>query len=382
MPPAKRQSGPLLSERGVLAAITAFWIVIGGVSWILEYVLSFSDPAGPFTLGRAAARWVYAGLWWLASVLGFWLSDAVTVWSWRQYPKMVFHAVAGALVAVAWSASAYYINLAVIPGWRPEGVARMINTTGMMTWFIYTGLVCLAHAVIHAREYQTREMKALEAAKLATEAELHALKMQLQPHFLFNALNSVSALMHKDVRAASEMLALVGEMLERSLRRVRAQEVTLAEEIRTAELFLQIEQVRFQDRLSVTWNVDPQVRSALVPHMLLQPIIDNALRHGIRAHAGPGRIEISASRNGQHLDLELWDNGPGPSRGTADSGFGIGLSVTRERLTKLYGQSHSFSLSDAPEGGALVRISMPLRPADEQLSQEVTDVHAHPDGRR
>jgi len=205
---------------------------------------------------------------------------------------MLFHAVAGAAISVAWAVAAYYINLAIIPGWRPEGVQKMINTTSMMMWFIYTGLILLAHTLIYAREYRSREVRALREAQLATEAELQALKMQLQPHFLFNALNSISTLMHRDVRAANEMLALVAEMLERGLQRVRTQEVTLAEEVKTAELFLQIEQVRFQDRLSVVWSVDPDVEEALVPHMLLQPIIDNSLRHGIQAKAGRGTIEI------------------------------------------------------------------------------------------
>src|SRR5690606_29102766 len=164
----------------------------------------------------------------------------------------------------------------------------------MTTWFFYTGIVCLAHAVIFAREYRTREIHALQAAHLSTEAQLQALKLQLQPHFLFNALNSISTLMHRDVKAATEALALVGELLRRGLERVRTQEVTLAEEMKTAELFLQIEQVRFPDRLSVVWDIDPDAEDALVPHMLLQPIMENAVRHGIETRSGPGQIEISA----------------------------------------------------------------------------------------
>jgi hypothetical protein len=189
---ADRPAVPLLREPGILPGVTVFWIVIGVVSWTGEYALSFWDPEGPVTLGRAAARWVYAAFYWIASVLGIWLADTFTVRSWRQYPLMLFHAVAGAAISVGWSVSAYYVNLAVIPGWRPEGVGRMVSTTSMMTWFFYTGLVCLAHAVLYAREYRRREIQALRSAKLGAEAELNALKMQLQPHFLFNALNSIS----------------------------------------------------------------------------------------------------------------------------------------------------------------------------------------------
>src|SRR5690606_35029622 len=243
---------------------------------------------------------------------------------WREYPRMLFHAVAGAAISVAWAVVAYYINLAIIPGRRPEGVQKMSNTTSMMMWFIYAGLVILAHTLIYAREYRIREVRALRAAQLATEAELQALKMQLQPHLLFNALNSISTLMHRDVRAANEMLALVAEMLERGLHRVWTQEVTLAEEVKTAELFLQIEQVRFQDRLSVVWSVDPDVEEALVPHMLLQPIIDNSLRHGIQAKAGRGTIEISARRQGDRPSRQVTDDGRGPSRPGGEAAAGSG----------------------------------------------------------
>jgi LytS/YehU family sensor histidine kinase len=274
-----------------------------------------------------------------------------------------------------WSVSAYYINKAVIPGWRPEGVAKMINTTLMTTWFFYTGLVCLMHAVVYAREYRTRQVKALQAARLSTEAQLQALKMELQPHFLFNAMNSVSALMNRDVKAANEMLVLISEMLQRTLEQVRTQEVTLAEEICTLRLYLQIEQIRLRDRLSIVWNTEPDTLPALVPYMLLQPIIENSVKHGIETRSGPGRIEISARRRGGWLELQVRDNGRGLSHPSPASGFGIGLSVTRERLSQLYGNKHRFTLKNAPEpeGGALVRISLPFtrtQDAGNRLQEE------------
>ena len=366
----ERETGPLLHQRGLIAALTITWIVIGAVSWIFTYVLSFGDPEGPMTLGRAAARWVYAGLWWLASLLGFWLVDTVTVWKWQQLPRMLFHAVAGAVIAVGWSVAGYYINLAIIPGWRPEGIGRMISTTSLTTWFFYTGLIVIAHTVTYAREYRARQVKALEAAQLTTQAQLEALKMQLNPHFLFNALNSISSLMRSNVEAAHEALVLVSDMLQRNLQTAGTQEVTVAEEVKTAELYVEIEKIRFQDRLSVEWSVEPDVEYALVPHMLLQPIIENALRHGIQARAGHGRVEISARRNGDRLDIEVRDDGRGLSKSGGESGFGMGLSITRERLSKLYDRRHSFTLQDAPGGGALVRISIPYIRSGQDSSQE------------
>ena len=370
----ERETGPLLRQPGLIAAVTIAWIVMGAVSWIFTYVLSFGDPEGPMTLGRAAARWVYVGLWWLATLLGFWLVDTVTVWNWRQFPRMFFHAVAGALIAVGWSVSGYYINLAIIPGWQPEGIGRMVSTTSLTTWFFYTGLIGIAHTVTYAREYRAREVKALQAAHLATEAQLEALKMQLNPHFLYNALNSISTLMKRDVDAAHEALVLVSEMLQRNLETVRTQEVTVAEEVKTAELYVEIEKLRFQDRLSVKWSVGPDVEDALVPHMLLQPIIENALRHGIQARAGHGLVEISARRNGERLDIDVRDDGQGLSKSDGESGFGMGLSITRERLSKLYDRRHSFTLQNAPGGGALVRISIPSLRSEQDSSQEATHV--------
>lgn len=343
-----------------MITVTVFWVIVGGVSWLLDYALSLDDPEERMTLGRAAARWVYAALWWAATLVGIWLADTFTVRGWRQYPRMLLHTAAGAMIALLWGVSAYYINLAIIPGWRPEGATKMLRTTSLTTWFFYTGIVALVHALIYAREYRAREIKALQAAHLSTEAQLQALKMQLQPHFLFNALNSISALMHRDVKAANEMLVLVSEMLQRALERVRTQEVTLAEEIGTAELYLQIEQIRFENRISVVWKVDPDVVGALVPHLLLQPILENSVRHGIGVRSHPGQIEISARRRGEWLNLQVKDNGRGLSQPSGTRGFGIGLSVTRERLSHLYGHRHRLTLRDAPDGGALVRISIPF----------------------
>ncbi len=356
----ERVSPPLLRERGFVVAITLFWIVVGGVSYVFELMLSFADPDGPMTLGRAATRWVYAVLWWVATIAGIWLADTLTVRSWRHYPLMVFHAVAGASIAVLWSVAAYYINVAIIPGWRPEGVVRMVRTTSMMTWFFYTGLICLVHAVIYAREYRTREINALRAAHLATVAQLQTLKMQLQPHFLFNVLNSISTLMHRDVSAANDMLVIVAEVLRRGFQRVRTQEVTLSEEVRTAELYLQIERIRFQDRLAVEWEIDVGVEGALVPHMILQPVIENAVKHGLEADSNRRRLAIRARRIRDELELEVRDYGPGPSGVGTSSGLGIGLSLTRDRLYHLYGEAGSFRLSDAQGGGGLVRISIPF----------------------
>ena len=176
--------------------------------------------------------------------------------------------------------------------------------------------------------------------------------------------------MNRDVKLANEMLVMVAEMLRRGLDQVRTQEVTLAEEVGTAELYLQIEQIRFGDRLSVVWRIDPDVKDALVPHMLLQPIIENAVRHGIETRSRAGRVEISALPRGRQLQLEVRDDGQGFSQSSRQGGLGIGLSVTRERLKQLYGGDHSFDLTNAADGGDLVRISITLIRSSGKSSQK------------
>lgn len=148
----ERKSSPLLSERKTWIAITVFWTIIGLGSWWLEYTLSFGSPDGPMTIGRAAARLVYAVLWWGVSVFAAWIGDTITIRHYRQFPWLVFHILVGGAVAVTWATFAYYINLVIIPGWLPLGLGRMVNTTFMTSYFYYLGMIALVHGIFYARE--------------------------------------------------------------------------------------------------------------------------------------------------------------------------------------------------------------------------------------
>jgi LytS/YehU family sensor histidine kinase len=337
----------------------------GVVSWLLEYLLSLADPESVMTLGQAAARLVNALLWWAVTVFGIWLSDVVTLREPRQYLAMLFHVLTGAVIAPLWGVAAYYTNLAIIPGWQPQGAGRMVSTTYPTNYLVYLGIVGLAHGIIVAREHRaresearSRELDALRAASVSMQAQLQALKMELQPHFLFNTLNAISALMHRDVKAANEMLVLLADMLHAALANVRHQEVPLKKEIDTLKLYVQIQQIRFGDRLRVDWKVDPDTLHARVPHMILQPIVENAIQHGIADRATGGRIEIHAQRTDTQLRLEVRDDGDGlrPTR----AGFGLGLSNIQARLAQLYGDRYRFTLVNVPGGGALASVSLPF----------------------
>jgi LytS/YehU family sensor histidine kinase len=268
------------------------------------------------------------------------------------------------LVALGWSVAGYYANVVVAPGWEPLTATWTVSSVSRNLLPGYLVLVVLMHVVAAVRASRSREVAALREASLHTRAQLQVLKMELQPHFLFNAMHSISALMHRDVKAANEMLVLLSSLLRRAVETVRSQEVSLQEEIEMAELYLQIEQVRFSDRLAVLWDIAPDARSARVPHMLLQPLIENSIKHGVESRSGAALIEISARRDESSLHVEVRDNGRGLSPCQATRGTGVGLSNTRERLAQLYGDAQGLTLTGAAGGGAVAAIRLPYTRAD------------------
>ncbi|PYS93543.1 MAG: hypothetical protein DMF64_04900 [Acidobacteria bacterium] len=210
-------------------------------------------------------------------------------------------------------------------------------------------------------------------AELA-QAQLRALKMQLQPHFLFNTLHSISTLLDEDVEAADEMIARLGDFLRLTLDNSGAQEVTLQKELEFLRSYLEIERVRFQDRLTVLLEIAPDTLAARVPNLILQPLVENAIQHGIMARTGAGRIEIRASRSDGLLRLQVKDNGPGLSGDThaqAPHKRGLGFALTRERLECLYATRQRLALADAPEGGLEITLEIPFVTASvERDAQE------------
>ncbi len=246
----------------------------------------------------------------------------------------------------------------------------------------YWGVVGLHEGVAIFRHSKERESTAyLLEAKLA-QAQLQALKMQLNPHFLFNTLNAVSALMHSDPETADRMLVKLGSLLRLSLDQSREQETSLNKELAFLESYLEIEQLRFGDRLKVTIEVSKPLMEARVPTFLLQPLVENAIKHGLSDRASGGTINIRASVVGQRLCLDVEDDGPGDKlraralgenrankaikEGSALAGMGMGMGMgigtrnTVARLQQLYGDEQSFELSFPPHGGALARISLPF----------------------
>ncbi len=229
-------------------------------------------------------------------------------------------------------------------------------------WFL--GLCVLVGASIFAggfalyRRDREREVRSSRLQSELARTQLQVLEMQLQPHFLFNTLNSIMVLIGKDPGMAEKTIGRLADILRRSLDRGAAQEVTLGEEMDFLERYLDIERVRFGDRLTVERRMAPGVADALVPTMLLQPLVENAIRHGVSVRRGPARIEIGATRENGTLMLHIRDNGVG-LKGTDVVKMGIGLSNTRERLRQLYGDSQQLRLESIPEGGVDVQVILP-----------------------
>jgi signal transduction histidine kinase len=228
----------------------------------------------------------------------------------------------------------------------------------MMT---YWALVAFVHALDYHRQSQEREITAAQLQTQLAEAQLEALQRQLHPHFLFNTLNTISALMHRDVHAADEMLVQLSDLLRLTLDRIGTQQVPLKDEIDFLWKYLEIEQRRFGDRLQVNIDVDPEVLDTLVPNLILQPLVENALRHGVGPRVGTGRIDVSARQTGEVLTLAVRDNGVGLSPDKLNAFHsGVGLSNTRSRLENLYGDRHRFEFQTPTGGGLLVTIVIPV----------------------
>jgi two-component system LytT family sensor kinase len=238
---------------------------------------------------------------------------------------------------------------------------------GMLLAYVFHGnfltygvLVGATQGYLYYQRYRKGELRSAELAAQLAEAQLQVLRMQLHPHFLFNTLNSIATLIHKDPDAADRMTARLSDLLRLTLENVGVQEVPLAQELEFLESYLEIERTRFSDRLVIRIEAAPDTLDASTPYLILQPLVENAIRHGIAARSSPGCVVVRAAREGKMLSLEIKDDGPG-IRSAAVSRNGVGISSTRTRLEKLYGGAHRFELINPEEGGLVVKLSFPFR---------------------
>lgn len=222
----------------------------------------------------------------------------------------------------------------------------------------YGLLLAISYSVDYYQKFRERELSASRFEARLAEARLQVLTMQLQPHFLFNTLHAISSLMHKNVEAADEMIARLGELLRVTLESDGVQEVPLKQELDILQHYLDIEKIRLGDRLTVHLEIQPEMYTVSVPNLILQPIVENAIRYGMATRPAGGTLEIKASESDGMLRISISDNGPGMSSSIRE---GIGLTNTRTRLQQLYGSRQRFSLTSEASRGTTVTLEIPLR---------------------
>jgi signal transduction histidine kinase len=373
---------PIPAPRVIFAVATALGFFSGFQAYYFVSTISERPASFPLLLALNLSYWyswalLTPGIIWLARRFPF------EKRAWKL--SILVHAVgvfSATLLHVTLTVATRIAIFAVIdqpasPWWVE--MQRMFFLNFDWEMMTYWAIIGLSHALWYKREAQDRALRASQLETHLVEAQLQALQRQLQPHFLFNTLNTISALMHRDVEAADNMIAKLSDLLRVSLQMVGVQETPLKEELDFLSKYLEIEQTRFRDRLTVVFDVRPDVLDALVPNLILQPLVENSIKHGIGPRPTPGRIEICARRAGPLragavLELEVRDNGVGLSAARlSDFNRGVGLTNTRSRLQHLYGADHRFEFRQPPGGGLQVLIAIPLTEVGEAADDVVEE---------
>lgn len=360
------------------------WFVILAAT-IIALIYGARNIVAYATIGRPIDWWWdfnFEFLYWYV-----WAAfTPVVVWFARRYdpedtsnPKVLIALFGfGLLVAplqssVEWSLALTIEWLRNFPGsdfTRRLAQARRGVLLGTFTNIITYSLIVAGHyGYQYYRRYRERQLRSAELEGKLARAELQNLKMQLQPHFLFNTLHTISVLMMRDAAAANHMLVRLSDLLRLSLDNAGVQEVSLKQELEFLESYLEIEQTRFQDRLTIKRVIEPATLNAEVPNLILQPLVENAIKHGIAKQPGAGVIQIHSKLINSTLRLEIEDNGPGLvfQHGLAADlksiprPRGLGLANTRARLEQLYGAQQKFELENISTGGVVVRVTIPYR---------------------
>ncbi|MCA1585095.1 MAG: histidine kinase [Acidobacteria bacterium] len=331
----------------------------------------------------------------LALNLSYWYSWAVLtpgiLWMSRRFPlgqrtwtrSLPAHLVGVFVATLAHVAltvtSQRTINSYVgdMPGTWSSQAQRMFFLNFDWLMMTYWAIIGLSHSLRFHQEARDRALRASQLETRLVEAQLQGLQRQLQPHFLFNTLHTISALMHRDVEAADTMIARLSDLLRLSLQGAGIQEVALKQELDFLAKYLEIEQTRFRDRLTVAFDIEPDTLDALVPNLILQPLVENSIKHGIGPRPTPGQVQVRAARAGAFLELEVLDDGVGMSASRlSDFNRGVGLTNTRSRLQHLYGSNHRFEFRQPPSGGLSVLIAIPLVEQTGEATDTMVEVVA------
>ena len=351
-----------------IAAVHAVFASVVSVGYTATYGLSRwtlkpDTPAiFPFLLLINFALWVGYALW---TPLIFWLGRRFRFdrHGWKR--ALMVHVPASLIITT--------LHLTLIAVWRfflqgVRGGDPELTTTIADAFFrtvdqilpVYWAIIGLQHAVDYYRQLRAREVRAARLETRLVESQLQALQQQLHPHFLFNTLHAISTLVHRDPDKADAMIERLSDLLRVTLRKVGVQEVELAQELEYLRAYLDIEQIHFGERLRIEYRIDAAALDVLVPTLMLQPLVENAVRHGLEPLMRPGTLAIEARTDGDTMWLRVRDDGIGFSK-TWRRPEGVGLSNTRSRLDRLYGERAALTIRENPGGGAVVDVYIPLR---------------------
>ncbi len=360
-------SPPRLRQWSLLLVIwTAFGLLLAGQQTIAS------------TLRGASVPWSTSLFQWLPVAYGWALATPAILWLGRHFPlrrdtwrrSALVHAAACCVLVFVLSLgyTLHVVHLLPASGADRPPFDRAVQLfVAWVLWdaFLYWAVLSVGYVAENERRLRAHELRTSRLETQLVEAELDALKLQLQPHFLFNALHTIGSLVRSgDRENAVRVVAGLGDLLRRVLDGARRQEVPLRQELEFARAYLEIERIRFPDRLAVHIAAEDGVGDAAVPHLLLQPLVENAVRHGIAPRAAGGRVEVRARRVGPVLEVVVRDDGAGAENGEPGPARpGVGLANTRARLARLYGAGGTLDVSDAPGGGVEVRVTLPFRPA-------------------
>ena len=343
----------------------AVWSAYGLLcSWQAHYWYAFT--ATPWTWASCLkSEMTYAYLWGIATPAILWCARRFRL----EGPGWPRHLLAhAALLGVLVPAIKLTYDLIVKPAnsafvaFTWPKLLRSVEMTFDTGTLLFAVVVGAEHAFVYYQRYQTGLRKSSQLQTQLVQAQLQALKMQLHPHFLFNTLHSITALVHEDPDLAERTIARLSELLRLFMANSTIHEVPLSEEIRILDLYLEIERARFEDRLRVVYDIPAALREAMVPNLVLQPLVENSIRHGVGRRSEPGWINIAAERYADTLVLRVTDNGAGFKEDPQHPVHqGMGLGITRGRLESLYGPHQSLVLRNLPAGGAEARITMPFR---------------------
>ena len=363
---------PLLRRKWVKwTMIWAIWTLFG-FFFTSQLVLQNQLSRNPVPFWQILAWQMVSGYVWFALCpLLLWLAQKFPFEAERWKGSVPVHIFASLVVAFFQLAIDTFLLTRL--GYPPnrqfqsflEAYQYFIYINLHFSLMIYWGVVGIKSAYSYYQKYRERELVASKLEARLAQSRLQVLKGQLQPHFLFNTLNAISELIYKDQEAAERMLGDLSDLLRLSFEKLEVQEISLKQELEFLKKYLEIEQMRFHDRLRVEMEISPDTLDASVPNMILQPLVENAIKHGIAPRSTGGRIRIGAARNNGSLELSVADNGIGvPFNDVGNVSEGIGLSNTRRRLRHLYGERQKFELSAAPAAGLRVNLTIPFKEID------------------